>query len=231
MNYTFPTNDIVKATLEGIKDAHESCLSWTNKKAWLSMAPEYMINIHIGKRLAELKNKPEIWFETSISDLADSIELTDTQKEAFIENIQRNNYKSEKIDIVLDDGEYSKILIEVKNSVDKCDPLVDDIIRVCNALKYESKLDFGAIAFFANVNDKKTIQTLIISIEKCAQKIINENDFSIKPVQIKSENIIELGRDENDGWSCAAICFVLEKKESVQNFVSASDSSRNCIIA
>lgn len=209
---TFPEkSDVIEAVLKGIKNAHTTNKQWT-KGAWLSMAPEYMLNIFIGREVAKLQNQPNIWFEVSIPDLADSIGFDENDpnkpKEAFINCIQRNNYKNEKIDIVLDTGEISKVLIEVKNAVTKYDVLENDVIRLCDAMKYKSELEYGVIAFYANVSSKKKIEDLIKEIEDGVKLTIQKGSYNIKPINLT--NYINIERDTVDGWSCAAISFILE---------------------
>lgn len=204
---------IINAVLSGIETAHKTNLGWTNNNAWLSIAPEYMINIFIGQSIAKMAPRPEIWFEVSVKDLAASIFKNNHEKniDKFIKLVERNNHQNEKIDIVLDDGEYSRVIIEVKNGVNKSDILKDDIIRICKALKEASTLDYGLIAFFANVSAKKTIAELIKQVQEMTQSIIDENKFAIQPVKIDSQNFNEIDKDEIDGWTGAAVCFVLER--------------------
>ncbi|MDP3292147.1 MAG: hypothetical protein Q8M43_08955 [Sulfuricurvum sp.] len=208
---TFPQEEVITAILVGIVNAHNTNKKWA-KGAWLSMAPEYMLNIFIGQEFAKLQNKPNIWFEVSIPDLADSIGFDENDpnkpKEAFINCIQRNNYKNEKIDIVLDTGDVSKVLIEVKNAVTKYDVLENDVIRLCDAMKHKSQLEYGVIAFYANVNSKKKIENLIQEIEDGIERTVQKGNYKIKPINLT--NYINIDRDKVDGWSCAAISFVLE---------------------
>jgi hypothetical protein len=197
-------DNIVKAILEGIVDAQQECLRWTNNAAWLSLAPEYMMNIFIGQHLSKLSPMPEIWFEIGIEDLAESIGSKD--KKAFCLGVQRNNHKLEKIDIVLDNNGKSEVIIEVKNAIsDYGDGTKKDILRICNALKYGNQLNYGIFACFANIDKKIEIEnTLKNSI---LENIRNEaNDFN---VDLQMVNICPT---DVDGWSCAAACFVISRK-------------------
>lgn len=203
---TFPEkSDVIEAVLKGIENAHITNLKWTNDLAWLSLAPEYMINIFIGCSLENLKPMPQIWFEVGITDLVDSIAIKKDIEKKFIKNIQRKDHQKEKIDIVLDDQENSKVIIEVKNGVSQYGNGIEkDILRICNALSHESSLDYGLFAFFAN-DDKRNILSVIDDIETQAKVIINQY-----PIALESK--IHVITDEEKDWSCAAVCFILEKK-------------------
>jgi hypothetical protein len=212
---TFPTEtQVINSILEGIKDAHENYVHWTNNGAWLSIAPEYMLNIFIGQHLSKLNPRPEVWFEITIKDLADYVSLKDQETtKKFIDDVERQNHQNEKIDIVLDDEKqkHSGVIIEVKNAISKYgEGCKKDIIRICNALSHESSLQYGVFAFFANDN-KKDIDAIIDDLEVAANKTIKDENFNI--VLDKFSMPIE---KDTDNWSCAAVCFVLKKVDKVK---------------
>ncbi|MGE0739516.1 hypothetical protein [Sulfurimonas sp.] len=189
---TFPEKNVIDAVLNGIENAHKKFYLWTNKKAWLSMAPEYMLNICIAEQISKLEKKPEIWFEVSVAQYIST------------KNVDRDG----RIDIVLDDTNTGKscVMIEVKNKIDKyTDPLNDDIVRICQLLEYNKEFEYGLIAFFANFSSKKNINNLLQEIKQSAQKVIN-----IKKIHF-DEHFKEIDKDEADGWSAAAVCFVFKR--------------------
>lgn len=206
---SFPSQSrVVNAILDGIKNAHLANLKWTNHSAWLSLAPEYMINIFIGQSIEKLSPMPEIWFEVSVTDLANSVSKSSNTKQ-FIDSISRNTKdgpKNEKIDIVLDDNKYSRVMIEVKNAVSTWGAGIEkDIERISKALKEETTLDYGIFAFFANDNKKKIDDIITDLAEQARQKSLVHN-INLMPV-------FEIIEEQNNDWSCAAVCFVLERKK------------------
>lgn len=188
----FPEKNVIEAVLNGIENAHKKFYSWTNKKAWLSMAPEYMINICIAEQISKLEKKPEIWFEVPVA------QYISTKK------VDRDG----RIDIVLDDTDTGKscVMIEVKNKIDKYTaPLNDDIVRICQLLEYNKELEYGLIACFVNFSSKKNINNLLQEIKQSAKKEIN-----IKKIHF-NEHFKEIDRDEVDGWTANAVCFILKR--------------------
>ena len=212
----FPERElIVDAVLKGISKAQEDFFEWT--KTWVSLAPEYMLNIYIGQALAQLKPMPHIWFEVGIEDIAISSQLTKNKKNDFCESVKRNNYKNEKIDIVLDETTTSipQVVIEVKSGISKhSDNIALDIIRICQCLKYALNLQYGLFVAFANIGKSSITDQLnvilkdIQSIKENKISLDIEKDFMITLVQ---RSIIEL---DDDGWSCAAACFIIERKDN-----------------
>lgn len=204
---TFPKTQVVDAILTGIKNAHKKNKKWTGG-SWLSMAPEYMINIFIGQSLEKLKPMPHIWFEINIDDLAESSNPIDIKK--FKKDITRNGKnleknQKEKIDIVLDDKENSKVIIEVKNGVCKYGNGIDkDIRRICNALTHQSSLEYGIFAFFAN-DDKRNILDVVKDIKIQAKDVASQYSINFKTK-------LDVITDAENDWSCAAVCFILKRK-------------------
>lgn len=198
-------SDVEEAVIKGIENAHKTNLKWTNDFAWLSLAPEYMINIFIGQSLEKLEPMPQIRFEVSITDLIDSIALKRNLEKKFIKDIKRKDHRKEKIDILLGDQENAKVIIEVKNAVSKYGNGIDkDIQRICNALNHESSLEYGIFAFFAN-DDKRNILDVIDDIGIQAKEVSDQYSVALK---VKSYVIPSTLKD----WSCAAVCFILERK-------------------
>lgn len=212
---SFPEREfIVDKVLEGISNAQKDFFEWT--KAWVSLAPEYMLNIYIGQALSKLKPMPQIWFEVGIEDVAVSSQLTKTKD--FCKSVQRKNYKSEKIDIVLDEADTSipQVVIEVKNGIsEQSDNITLDIIRICQCLKHAPNLQYGLFVAFANIDKNIFISDRLNMILKDMQSIkrneisLNvEKDFIITLVQSK---IVD---PDADSWSWAAACFIIERKSN-----------------
>lgn len=212
----FPERElIVDAVLKGISKAQEDFFEWT--KTWVSWAPEYMLNIYIGQALSKLKPMPEIWFEVGIEDVAVSSQLEKTAKGNFCKSVQRKNYKSEKIDIVLDETTTSipQVVIEVKSGISKRSKNIDaDIIRICQCLKHAPNLQYGLFVAFANIGKLSITDQLnvilkdIQSIKENKISLDIEKDFMITLVQSK---VVE---PDADGWSCTAACFIIERKDN-----------------
>lgn len=213
---TFPTKElIVESILEGIKDAHENYAYWTNDAVWLNSAPEYMMNIFIGKHLAKHKRRSpsmSIWFEINIDDLTDSANPRDIKR--FKKDITRNEEESEKnqkekIDIVLDDLSESRVIIEVKNAVSAYGRRSrKDIIRICNAISHDSSLEYGIFAFYAS-DEADDMNAVILKIENAAKETIIEAD---KKGIIQFEKKVKLIEGNDNDGSCAAVCFILKRK-------------------
>lgn len=219
---SFPEQElIVNAVLNGISKAQEDCFKWTNKQAWVSLAPEYMLNIYIGQELAQqLKPMPQIWFEVGIEDVSISSQLTKPKKDKFCNKVKRNNYESEKIDIVLDaqDTSVPQVIIEVKSGISKRSKNIDaDIIRICQCLKYAPNLQYGLFVAFANIDKNILISKQLAEILNHIQSI--KNTEKGKEIDIEKEFMITLVQrsivePDADGWSCSAACFIIERKNN-----------------
>lgn len=211
----FPQKEqIVDAVLEGVVNAQKDFFKWTNQQVWVSLAPEYMLNIYIGQALAKLNPMPQIWFEIGIEDLAISSQLEKKDKEKLYKEIQRNDYKREKIDIVLDDFHESipKAIIEVKNGISEIgDHIKKDIIRVCQALQHAPNLQFGLFTAFANINKNISITERLNDMLNDMYKIKAKN-LDIEKYFLISLKTTEIVTQDSDGWSCAAACFIIERR-------------------
>ena len=214
---SFPEREhIIKAVLEGISKAQKDFFKWTNEQAWVSLAPEYMLNIYIGQALSQLKPMPQIWFEVGIEDVAMSSQLAAEHKDIFCKSVKRNNYESEKIDIVLDELNTSipQVIIEVKSGISKQSKNIDeDIIRICQCLKHASNLQYGLFVAFANIAKNILLSKQLGEILQHMQSIKNtEKKIDIEMDFIISLEIRDIVTQDTDGWSCAAVCFIIERK-------------------
>jgi hypothetical protein len=174
-----PQSKIIDALLEGIIQAKNNFLFWTNNRLSLSYGPKEIVTIHIAQEIAKIENAPEIFINATVSDI---LRCSLPKRDQFLEFMSKRALKEGSFSITLDErvphtsnnDSISRVIISVLNNVINAKPeYLDEIERICKMLNRDenypnSSLDYGVFAFYSDITDnaRKKLDTRIPEIIK-----------------------------------------------------------------
>jgi len=213
----FPTQDkILKAIIEGIKNAKDNYSFWTKDELYLSYAPQNFLPIYVAQAIGKIENPPEIFFDATIADI---LKCSLSKKNDFKEFMQSNNISQTSMSLTLDErfehtsdeDSISRVIIILKNGVRNAkEEYKKNIETICKMLSRENRndlsLDYGVFAFYLDISN-----TARIKGEKRVKEIINSFDEIVATYKnlksnFKGGDIIKV---ENVGEWCVG-CYVIE---------------------
>jgi len=203
MSRQISIEDIVEATLSGIKKSHEQYEDWSGGY-WLWEAPEYLITINVAKKISELAGSKYITLENNTKTAIS--EAGALGKGRLPLDIRERG----KFDILLwYANKTPRAVIEIKNFIYDINQYENDIKRIKELLKRkasESSLQFGLLAFCNSADNgprksaKEKIQDKIKSIEKNVRNILGDNFET----DLRNSKIYEIA---NSAW-CASCLLI-----------------------
>lgn len=160
----FPKQEtIVTAVLEGIKQANDNFLFWTNDRLSLSHGPQKIITLHVAGEIAKIENAPEVFIDATVADI---LRCSLPDRKAFFSYMQKNNISQDVFSITLDDrfkhssnnDSISRVIISVKNGVRNAKlEYSNEIERLCKMLNPDacenSTLGFAVFAFYSDLSN------------------------------------------------------------------------------
>lgn len=218
MNNNFPTQDsIIKAILEGIVQAKNNFLFWTNERLSLSYGPHKIVTIHIAQELAKIKEAPEIFINATITDI---LRCSLPKRDEFLEFMNKRELSEGTFSITLDErfehkndnDSVSRVIVSVKNNVINVKAeYLDEIDRICKMINRdkdytESTLDYGIFAFYSDLTNeaRKKLNKRIPELIKSFDKIV-ANYNNLKATFIGGK----INKTQNDEeWSMG--CYIIE---------------------
>lgn len=211
----FPSqNEVIDATLQGIIKAAQSFLTWTNGRLFLSHGPQKIISIHIAQEIATLKDAPEIFIDSSISDILKCSFSDRSMYKSYMaeKKITQGTFSitlDEKFEHVSNEDSVSKVIMCVKNGVRNSKQEYSDRIDViCKMLDSDSFLEYGVFSFYSDLseNARKKFNKRIPELIKSFDAIV-QNYPSLKTRFVCSEIQKIKGSGE---W--LAGCYIIESK-------------------
>lgn len=206
MSRQISIEDIVEATLSGIKKSQEQYENWSGG-SWLWEAPEYLITINVAKKMSELAGSKYITLENNTKTAMS--EAGALGKGRLPLDIRERG----KFDILLwYANKTPRAVIEIKNFIYDINQYENDIKRIKELLKRkpeQSSLQFGLLAFCDSANNgsrksaKEKITDKRKSIEKNTKNIVGKNFQA----DLKNSEIYEIA---DSAW-CAS-CILIRYK-------------------
>lgn len=211
----FPSQkDVIDATLQGIIQAAESFLIWTNGRLFLSHGPQKIISIHIAQAIATLEDAPEIFIDSTISDIlrcsfSDRSLYKTYMPERKITQGTFNITLDEKFEHVSNEDSISKVIMSVRNGVRNPKQEYSDKIEViCKMLDTDTFLEYGVFSFYSDLseNARKKLDKRIPELVKSFDEVVKKYP-SLKARLVCSETRKIKGSGE---W--LAGCYIIESK-------------------
>jgi hypothetical protein len=216
----FPSQkEIIQAVLEGIKNAKENFLFWTNNRLFLSYGPEKIITLHVANQIAKISNAPEIFIDATVADI---LRCSLPTRGEYPRYMQDNKLSQGVFSITLDErfehqndnDSISRVIISVYNAVRNAKlDYSHEIERICKMLDRDacakSSLDYGIFAFYSDLST-----TARKKLEKRLPEIIRSFDVVVKKfpsLQGRFEGG-EIHKIADSGEWCAG-CYVIEPKK------------------
>ena len=199
-------SELLNTVLNGIVRTQEEYESWADGY-WLSDAPEYLMTTNIAR---------EIWTIFG-SDRSPNYHLTlEESVDKFLENAEP--VRSGRADIVLwqpgvpRTQEHGRAIIEVKKHISRFhEDVEEDVCRICDVLKQNSKFQFGLMAYYTSHNDDicrqamtEFIQGRVKHIETDAQNYVQERSMQSSNRLGKITLVDGLEKDWPGTWAWAA---------------------------
>lgn len=208
MSKQISIDEIVKATLAGIKKSQKQYEAWSGG-SWLWEAPEYLITVNVANKIYDLVGPKYITLENNAkSTISDAGCLGKGR-------LPRDLRERGKVDLLLWWGNNKpRAVIEIKNFIYDKNQYEKDIKRIKELLKRkpsESSLQFGILGFCDSADNgsqksaKEKINDKIKTIKNNLKDILDE-DFQ---TSIKSTRIYEI---EDSAW-CAS-CILIKHKQT-----------------
>lgn len=215
--YKFPTQEeVIDATIKGIRIAKANFTYWTADELYLSYAPPKFLTIHVSQEIAKLQNSPEIFIDASIADilrcsLPNRNSFRDFMKEKYLSQDKMCLTLDERFEHKTDNDSISRVVMSIKNGVRNVkEEYKYEVEKICKILEREKKedstLDYGVFAFYLDISNsarkksKKRLSEIIDSFDKIVSNYKNLKS-TLKGGDI---NIIE-----NIGEWCVA-CYIIE---------------------
>lgn len=215
--YKFPTQEeVITATMNGIKIAKANYTNWTADELYLSYAPPKFLTIHVSQEIAKLTNAPEIFIDATVADilrcsLSDRSGFRDFMKKKYLAQDVVCLTLDERFEHKTDNDSISRVILSVKNGVRNVqEEYKNEVEKMCKMLERDnledSTLDYAVFAFYLDISNtarKKSKKRLTEIIESFDQIVSNHKNLksNFKGGDI---NIIE-----NIGEWCVG-CYVIE---------------------
>lgn len=213
-----PQKDIVKAVLNGIVRAANNYVSWTNGRLFLSHGPQKIISIHVAQEIAMVKNAPEIFIDSTISDI---LKCTLKNREAYISYMKNRNLTNDTFNITLDErfnhdndeDSISRVVITIRNSVRNVKiEYKKEIEQICKMIDKEDidehSLKYGIFGFYSDLsnNARKKLDKRLPDIVKSFDEIV------LKYPGLKSKFVNSGIQTVIDSGEWVVGCYVIESK-------------------
>ncbi|AXH12358.1 hypothetical protein [Halarcobacter bivalviorum] len=211
-------NEVVDAILNGIVQAKNNFLFWTNNRLSLSYGPHKIVTIHIAQEIAKIKEKaPEIFINATVTDI---LRCTLPDRTEYPNFMAKRGLTEGTFSITLDEriphsnnnDSISRVIISVKNNViNTKKEYLDEIDRICKMVQRdeeykESSLDYGVFTFYSDITKdaRKKLDKRIPEIIKNFDKVVAQYD-NLKAT-FKGGEINKTDNDEE--WSMS--CYIIE---------------------
>lgn len=192
------TNRIVKATLEGMKNAFNdhyqySRLSDNGEQRPAHRSPEYMFTTYIAQEIMQLRNAPYVDIESPVER---SIEDAGGWGPGTVpEDARREGV----FDIALSDGIGPFAVIEVKISHVMAARVERDVIRICRVLNRGNNISCGLLALLVsgqsrNANREITYgrrQRRVSTLKERAQELVEDYGRNLRVTCRESVLIVD----------------------------------------
>lgn len=205
MTRAISVEQCTKAIVLGVQDAQRNYERWSGD--WLWQGPEYLISSHVASRLAILPGACYVTLESGVRN---------TLKEAGAA------HRGHPIKALRSNGRFDVVLwwasgvpraaIEVKNGVWAFAQIEHDVDRIAAAvskkLNTESKLQFGAVAFYASTRDNKRsdaskqLKSLNDTLLRKTKQAVGNTSKTISVCSVPSR----IYKDKDSAWT--AMCYV-----------------------
>lgn len=217
--YKFPSQEeVINATIKGIRTAKANYSHWTADELYLSYAPPKFLTIHVSQEIAKLENSPEIFIDATVADI---LRCALPNRADFKEFMKKRDLSQELMCLTLDErfehktdnDSISRVIMSIKNGVRNVqEEYKHEVEKICKMLdrekKEDSTLDYGIFAFYLDISNtaRKKSQKRLKEIVKSFDLIVS-NYHNLKSSLKGGEiNIIE-----NIGEWCVA-CYIIEPK-------------------
>lgn len=211
-------SEVVDAILNGIVQAKNNFLFWTNDRLSLSYGPHKIVTIHIAQEIAKIKeNSPEIFINATVTDI---LRCTLPDRTEYPNFMAKRGLTEGTFSITLDEriphsnnnDSISRVIISVKNNViNTKKEYLDEIDRICKMVQRdeeykESSLDYGVFTFYSDITKdaRKKLDKRIPEIIKNFDKVVAQYD-NLKAT-FKGGEINKTDNDEE--WSMS--CYIIE---------------------
>lgn len=215
--YKFPTQEeVIDATIKGIRIAKANFTYWTADELYLSYAPPKFLTIHVSQEIAKLQNSPEIFIDASIADilrcsLPNRNSFRDFMKEKYLSQDKMCLTLDERFEHKTDNDSISRVVMSIKNGVRNVqEEYKYEVEKMCKMLEREKKedstLDYGLFAFYLDISN---------SARKKSHKRLNEILESFDKIVSSHKNLKsnfkggEVNIIENIGEWCVG-CYIIE---------------------
>ncbi|MBE0492417.1 MAG: hypothetical protein IBX44_09215 [Sulfurospirillum sp.] len=211
-------SQVISAIFEGIDNAKENFLFWTNNRLFLSHGPRKIITLHVAMQIGKLQNPPEIFIDATVSDI---LRCSLHDRKAYTQFMQKSALAQGIFSITLDErfvhqndnDSISRVIISIKNGVrSPSAEYANEIERICKMLDRtpckDSTLDYGVFAFYADLscNARKKLEKRLPELAKSFDAIVErfttlQSRFVCSPIQ----------KVTNMGEWCSG-CYIIEPK-------------------
>ncbi len=214
--------DVIDALLQGIQNAEQNFLFWTNNRLSLSSGPHKIIGIHVAQALSTIENAPEIFIDATVADI---LRCSLPDRKAFKSFMEKNALAQGTFSITLDErfthhnnnDSISRVIATMKNGVRNCKPeYTNEIERLCKMLQRQkaedSTLDYGVFAFYADLSSlarKKLDKRLPEIIASFDNVVARFDSLSSRFVATPIHTVVDVGE-----W--IAGCYIIEPKAEIQ---------------
>lgn len=200
----------------GISNARRMYGSLTNRRGWLSEAPEYLITVEIARVLGESLKRRHVNMEFSVREAM--LEAGSTRRGRPRETHRNNG----RFDILLSrKGGRPWCIIEVKSPAMTRNVLTNDIRRIRDTLihrqTHESSISCAALAFYTDRDSKKQrpwnvqLEYLKEKSESLAKELLDERAKDRGKVTVRVSSGRMVG-DRNTGSQSFCLFFVARRR-------------------
>jgi len=211
-------NEVINSILNGIVQAKNNFLFWTNDRLSLSYGPHKIVTIHIAQEIAKIKeNTPEIFINATVTDI---LRCSLPNRNEYPTFMAKRGLTEGDFSITLDEriphsnnnDSISRVIISVKNNViNTKKEYLDEIERICKMVQRneefkESSLDYGVFTFYSDITKdaRKKLDKRIPEIIKNFDKVVSKYD-NLKAT-FKGSDINKT--KDNEEWSMS--CYIIE---------------------
>ena len=215
--HKFPTQEeVIEATIQGIRRAKANFTHWTADELYLSYAPPRFLTIHISQEISKLQDSPEIFIDATIADI---LRCSLPQRDGFKTFMKEKNLSQDVMHLTLDErfehksdnDSVSRVVMAIKNGVRNVqDEYKNEIVKMCKMLerdnREDSTLDYGVFAFYLDISN---------SARKKAQKRVNEILAAFDEIVSSHKNLKskfkggDINVIDNIGEWCVG-CYIIE---------------------
>lgn len=206
---------IVDAILNGITNAAENFLVWTNGRLFLSHGPDKIISIHVAQEIAKIENAPEIFIDATISDI---LKCSLKNREVYASYMKKQNLHQGFFNITLDErfshesneDSISKVIVTIKNSVRNVRlDYLNEVEKICKMLNSDSSsLDYGVFGFYSDLSTnarKKLVKRI--------PELVNSFSSVVAKYPLLKARFIDSGvKTIEDSGEWLVGCFIIEHK-------------------